>query len=750
MDISTIGRYQILERLGQGGMGVVYRAFDPQIERTVAIKVISTQLVDQPEHRERFFREARAAGRLAHRNIITIFDLGEDRGQPYIAMEYVQGQALDVRMRAGEPLTLSQKVGIIIDICDALAFAHEAGIIHRDMKPANVMLTMSGSVRILDFGLARLVTSELTRSNIVVGTMNYMAPEQVRAEAVDHRADVFSVGVLLYELLSGHKAFEADSFAATMYKVLQERPAPLESLGAHALPAELLAIVDRAIEKDPEQRYQSMGDMLLDLELVRAALPPAAPIRMGDATDAAPRAPSARPSGRPLPEPETTLDAPRVPMPGRTPPPSRHAGRSSTEAAGHATPVPGEPSVSSHPGSDASVSPAPSPPSSAPGGRSPLLAIVSAAALVMIAIAVIAFVVRGPGDRTPPAGDDARRGATERPSESAGPVSAPRTPPAAPPAAPEAPVSVTDDLTQQTESARALYRAGKYDEAASAAGRVLKRSPGNADAQRLMADVARYARQAATEAVSGLAAARTRAESAGAPASAAASFARAVERERSARALLAARDYAKATTAAYAAQGLFDAAAAESLGRTQARAAAEPVAPRASPPPRTEEPRVIQFPAVQPMPPPAPAPAPAPSQAPAASPPAASPPPRAPAASERRSVDPQEAVRRALQQYSAALEARSLPALKQVWPGLGGAQERAIKTEFDNARRISVTLESPRIDVAGDTATVVATRHYSLATVDGHELRSDARSTFQLRAAEGGWVIESIRFEAAR
>jgi hypothetical protein len=265
----------------------------------------------------------------------------------------------------------------------------------------------------------------------------------------------------------------------------------------------------------------------------------------------------------------------------------------------------------------------------------------------------------------------------------------------------------------------------------------------------LIADVARYARQAATEAVSGLSAARTRAESAGAPASAAAAFGRAVERERSARALLAARDYAKAATAAYAAQGLFDAAAAESLGRTQARAAAEPPVTRTSPPPPAEEPRApIQFPAVAAVPPPAPAPAPAPG--PPAAPPAVSTPPRAPAASERRSVDPQEAIRRALQQYSAALEARSLPALKQIWPGLGGAQERAIKTEFNNARRISVTLDSPSIDVSGDTATVVATRHYSLATVDGHELRSDARSTFQLRAAEGGWVIESVRFEAAR
>ncbi len=279
MAISTIGRYQILERLGQGGMGVVYRAFDPQIERDVAIKVISAQLVDQSEHRERFFREARAAGRLAHKNIITIFDLGEDNGQPYIAMEYVEGESLEARMRSGEPLTLSQKVAIIIDICDALAFAHSAGIVHRDMKPGNVMLTTGGSVRILDFGLARLVTSELTRSNIVVGTMNYMAPEQVRAEPIDHRADIFSVGVLFYELLCGRKAFEADSFAATMYKVLQERPAPLPAVGHDVAPV-ISAIVDRAIEKDREHRYQSMGDMLRDLEDVRAALPPASQIRM--------------------------------------------------------------------------------------------------------------------------------------------------------------------------------------------------------------------------------------------------------------------------------------------------------------------------------------------------------------------------------------------------------------------------------------------------------------------------------------
>jgi hypothetical protein len=465
-----------------------------------------------------------------------------------------------------------------------------------------------------------------------------------------------------------------------------------------------------------------------------------------------------------LPELETTLDAPRGPAAGRTPLPSRHVARSSTGLAGHATPAPGEPPLPDRTGTDPSGPRSPSSASSAPGGTSQLLAMVSAAALVVIAIAVIAFVVREPGDRPPPRVDAAPRGASDRPVSPPAPASGASATTGPPPAAaPEAAVSVTDEVAQQTESARALYRAGKYDEAASAAGRVLKRSPGNAEAQRLMADVTRYARQAATEAVSGLTAARTRAESAGAPAAAPAAFARAVERERSARARLAARDYAKAATAAYAAQGLFDAAAAESLGRTQARAAAEPPATRPAPPPAAEEPRVpIQFPAVASVPPPAavsvpgPAPGPTPGAAPRSSPgaapalPAATTPPRAPAAPERRAADPQEAIRRVLQQYSAALEARNLPALKQVWPGLGGAQERAIKAEFDNARQISVTLDSPRIQVSGATATVVATRHYSLATVDGHELRSDARSTFQLRAADGGWVIESIRFEAAR
>jgi len=746
MEIRTLGRYQLLERLGQGGMGVVYRAFDPQIERTVAIKMISAQLVDQPEHRERFFREARAAGKLAHPNIITIFDLGEDNGQPYIAMEYVEGQSLEARIRRGPPLSLAQKCAVVAEISDALSFAHTAGIVHRDMKPANVMLTRTGGVRILDFGLARLVTSELTRSNIVVGTINYMAPEQIRAEAIDHRADIFSVGVLFFELLSGHKAFEADSFAATMFKVLQERPAAYDGFGTEA-PFELAVIIERAIEKDPNRRYQSMGDMLRDLEHIRSGLPPPEPILVPDDV-ASPFLGSA-----PLvsgPELETTFDARSVTAPVRTAlAPATHVRPASGRpvdtrmATGH-TPAPaGGPTTAGVPST--------APLSTTEGRSSRLVPIVSALALVVIAVAVVIFVLRSPALRPTAVNDGPQRDAAAAPQT---PAPSPQ-PGAAPPVPAQRPVAVsaTDDLTQQTESARALYRAGRYGEAAAAAGRVLSKSPGNAEAKQLMADLTRYARQAASEAIAGMEGSRARAESAGAPATAAATFSRATRSARQARALFAAGDYGKATSTGYAAQGLFDAAASEASSRaadretvTESGAASPAQAPAvtSSPPRETPMPTVEPIPAPAAVPPP-PAPA-AESRPPAPDSKPALPEPRPPAPAPK--PDPYEAIKRTLQQYVAAFEARSLPALRQIWPGLGGPQERAIRAEFENARQITVSFDSPTIQLSGETATVVSTRRYALSTHDGHDLRSDARSTFQLRSVDGRWVIESVRFEA--
>src|SRR6476646_4156964 len=264
----TIGRYQLLEKLGQGGMGIVYRALDTLLQRIVAVKVISAPIDTDPEPRERFFREARAAGQLSHKNIITIHDLGEHEGQPYLAMEYLTGQDLAARMADPQRMSLRRKLEVAAEICEGLEYAHAHGVVHRDIKPGNIFLTDSGTIKIVDFGLARLVTSELTRSNMMMGTINYMAPEQIRGERVDHRADIFSTAVVLYELLSGRTAFDADSFAATLYKILEEVPEPLQQIDP-TIPSELVRIVERALAKPRDERYQHMSEMLLDLAVYR-------------------------------------------------------------------------------------------------------------------------------------------------------------------------------------------------------------------------------------------------------------------------------------------------------------------------------------------------------------------------------------------------------------------------------------------------------------------------------------------------
>jgi serine/threonine-protein kinase len=268
---STIGRYRIIEKVGQGGMGVVYRAHDTLLERVVALKIISASIEDNPDLRERFFREARAAGQLSHRNIITIHDLGEHEGQPFLSMEFLTGEDLQHRLARQEPMSLRRKLEIATEICDGLSFAHRRGLVHRDVKPANIFITDEGVVKLLDFGLARMVTSELTRSNMMMGTLNYMSPEQVRGERTDHRADIFSFGVVLYEMLSGRKAFQGDSFATTLYKILQDVPEPLHNIDS-TLPAELVWLVEKALAKARDERYQELTDAARDLAVIRQHL----------------------------------------------------------------------------------------------------------------------------------------------------------------------------------------------------------------------------------------------------------------------------------------------------------------------------------------------------------------------------------------------------------------------------------------------------------------------------------------------
>ena len=196
-----LGRYELLDRLGKGGMGVVYRARDTKLDRPVAVKMLLGDLEDDDETRERFLREARAAGELSHRNIIQIYDFGEEGGRAFIVMELLEGTSLNEFLKEHPDLSLDRKLQIMIGVCEGLAFSHTRSIIHRDLKPANLFITKDRQVKVLDFGLARIASSNLTRAGLVFGTPDYMSPEQVRGKVVDERSDIFSLGAVFYQML---------------------------------------------------------------------------------------------------------------------------------------------------------------------------------------------------------------------------------------------------------------------------------------------------------------------------------------------------------------------------------------------------------------------------------------------------------------------------------------------------------------------------------------------------------------------
>src|SRR5512145_2217448 len=203
-------------------MGTVYEALYPVIQRKVALKTMIPGLAEAPELRIRFLREAQAAGGLRHRNIVTVYDLGDDKGEPYIAMEFIEGTDLEKIIQKKEPLSIERKLDVIRQICEGLGYAHRAGIVHRDVKPANIRLTPDGEVKLMDFGIAHLQSSTMTKSGLVLGTVHYMSPEQVQGRNVDHRADIFSVGAIAFELFAYRRAWDGDSLTAVMFKITPE------------------------------------------------------------------------------------------------------------------------------------------------------------------------------------------------------------------------------------------------------------------------------------------------------------------------------------------------------------------------------------------------------------------------------------------------------------------------------------------------------------------------------------------------
>ena len=264
----TIGRYEVLERVGRGGMGVLYRGRDPVLDREVAIKVMGGDFAADDSARTRFYREARASARLQHRNIVTIYEFAEDNGNPYIAMEFLRGQSLQARMAAAGAFPLVQKLDIVTQLLTGLHYAHEQGIVHRDVKPANIWLLEDGTVKLLDFGIAKIAASTMTSAGSVLGSAFYMAPEQVTGREVDGRADIFAAGVVLYELLANHRPFEGESPTVVMMKIVNEDATPITKYLSD-LPPALAAAVMKALNKEPARRFPHAGDFGAELRLLR-------------------------------------------------------------------------------------------------------------------------------------------------------------------------------------------------------------------------------------------------------------------------------------------------------------------------------------------------------------------------------------------------------------------------------------------------------------------------------------------------
>ena len=262
--LKTLGKYQIRQELGKGAMGVVYLGFDPGLEREVALKVMASAIVSDNELKERFEREAKSVARLQHPNIVTVYDLGyDDQGAPYIAMEYLKGQDLEHRIRR-DPLTFREKLDVVAQTCRGLAHAHKNGIVHRDIKPANVFITEGGEAKIMDFGVARWQQSSHTQTGAVLGTADYMSPEQIRGQKVDGRSDIFSAGVILYRLLTNKKPFAGENIQAVFFKVLNQEPPELVLPDGNSMP-ELQAIVDKALSKNVDDRYAGADDLADDI-----------------------------------------------------------------------------------------------------------------------------------------------------------------------------------------------------------------------------------------------------------------------------------------------------------------------------------------------------------------------------------------------------------------------------------------------------------------------------------------------------
>jgi len=266
--VKNLGRYKVLSELGKGAMGTVYKGTDPAINRNVALKTIRLAFVQDPDElaelKERLSREASAAGKLSHPNIVTIYDVGNEGILQYIAMEYLEGQTLENMIRRKVKFNYKIIAQMITQICSALDYAHAQGIVHRDIKPANLMVLSDYTIKVMDFGIARVDSSSMTRTGVAMGTPNYISPEQLQGKPVDHRTDIFSLGVVMYEMLVGRRPFRGENLTSLIYNIVNTEPEAPSSIDK-SVPNILDRVIARALKKNPEERYQKAGEIVTGL-----------------------------------------------------------------------------------------------------------------------------------------------------------------------------------------------------------------------------------------------------------------------------------------------------------------------------------------------------------------------------------------------------------------------------------------------------------------------------------------------------
>lgn len=692
----SVGRYHMERLIAHGGMGSLYLARDPAIDRPVVIKFLKEGF-DDAEARERFAREARAAGRLHHPNIVTVFDVGEHDNRPFIAMEYVSGETLAQLVERRAVRRLWEKLEILEELCAGLHYAHEAAIVHRDIKPSNVMRDQSGVVKILDFGIARGAGGAITRAGDIVGTLNYMSPEQLAGEDVDHRTDIYSVGVLAYELVTGQMAFPGTIQTGVLSRILSSAPLPIESL-VPGIDPDVPAMIERAIAREPDARYPDLDTLRRDLAVVRTRLFETA-VDDDDVAD---------------PNAETRFMSPRIPSGVQSPPSSR---------AGSAL-SPGARAISARPSG---------PVSAPPRRRTAVLLLGGACAALAIAMAAM-WMLNWFSAITPPFASDG---------------SAARQPPAASPATPasanaDQPEGVSrSPHEEQVSAARVAARQkmgeGQDEQALETLIRGLDLEPKDPELNRLVDEMTGAARRTVSEA-------RAAAAVRGATAKSSAAFREGQAREREANSRLRAGDRVPGVRAAWAAAAFYGRSPEVTTAAPRAATPTRPtVAPleRASPTPGGQPvptapstdslntlPGRVNTPPGAPLAPPA---------APKPEPPTVT---RDPAA-DPRAAEP-AAIRETLRRYTQAYQSLDRAAVARTMPSLTAEQLRDLERDFANYRRYTVEIRDERIIVEVQTATVTCEVVRSFVTKTGVAGSHTVHSIFHLRRSGSGWTIERL------